>query len=41
MTRTSRILGIDPGSRRTGFGVLDFVGDRPSYVASGTVASEK
>jgi len=36
---TRRILGIDPGSRVTGFGVLDFVGDRPTYVASGTVAS--
>jgi crossover junction endodeoxyribonuclease RuvC len=34
-----RILGIDPGSRITGFGVLDFVGDRPTYVASGTVRS--
>jgi crossover junction endodeoxyribonuclease RuvC len=32
-----RILGIDPGSRLTGFGVLDFAGDRPTYVASGTV----
>ncbi len=34
-----RILGIDPGSRMTGFGILDFVGDRPAYVASGTVKS--
>jgi crossover junction endodeoxyribonuclease RuvC len=34
-----RILGIDPGSRFTGFGVLDFVGDRPAYVASGTIKS--
>ena len=32
-----RILGIDPGSRFTGFGVLDFVGDKPAYVASGTI----
>jgi len=32
-----RILGIDPGSRFTGFGVLDFEGDQPTYVASGTV----
>ena len=37
MTSTRRILGIDPGSRLTGFGVLDFVGDQPTYVASGTV----
>jgi len=34
-----RILGIDPGSRFTGFGVLDFVGDKPAYVASGTIRS--
>ena len=39
MTSKSRILGIDPGSRYTGFGVLDFVGDRPFYVASGTIKS--
>ena len=36
---TRRILGIDPGSRLTGFGVLDFRGDTPAYVASGTVKS--
>jgi len=34
-----RILGIDPGSRKTGFGVLDFAGDDPTYVASGVVNS--
>ena len=39
MTDKQRILGIDPGSRLTGFGVLDFTGDRPVYVASGTVKS--
>ncbi len=39
MTDKQRILGIDPGSRLTGFGVLDFVGDAPSYVTSGTVRS--
>lgn len=32
-----RILGIDPGLRRTGFGVIDTDGVRLSYVASGTV----
>ena len=37
MSDKRRILGIDPGSRVTGFGVLDFVGDKPDYVASGTV----
>lgn len=39
MIKQRRILGIDPGSRVTGFGVLDFVGDKPSYVTSGTVSS--
>lgn len=39
MTDKRRILGIDPGSRFTGFGVLDFEGDRPAYVASGTIRS--
>ena len=32
-----RILGIDPGSRVTGFGVIDVAGNRISYVASGCV----
>lgn len=39
MTTERRILGIDPGSRLTGFGVVDFSGDKPSYVASGTIKS--
>lgn len=39
MTDRIRILGIDPGSRLTGFGVLDFMGDRATYVASGAVKS--
>ena len=36
---TKRILGIDPGSRFTGFGIVDLVDDRCVYVASGTVKS--
>ncbi|MGH8751427.1 MAG: crossover junction endodeoxyribonuclease RuvC [Burkholderiales bacterium] len=32
-----RILGIDPGLRITGFGVLDKSGDQLSYVASGCI----
>jgi crossover junction endodeoxyribonuclease RuvC len=39
LTDKRRILGIDPGSRYTGFGVLDFIGDSATYVASGTVKS--
>jgi len=32
-----RILGIDPGLRRTGFGVIDVHGAQLHYVASGVV----
>jgi crossover junction endodeoxyribonuclease RuvC len=32
-----RILGIDPGLRRTGFGVIEAHGMRLSYIASGTI----
>ena len=39
MSDSLRILGIDPGSRLTGFGILDLSGDEAVYVASGTVAS--
>jgi crossover junction endodeoxyribonuclease RuvC len=31
------ILGIDPGSRRTGFGVLDFRRGKTAYITSGVV----
>ncbi len=34
-----RILGVDPGSRRTGFGILDDRAGRPVYVACGVVSS--
>jgi len=36
-----RILGIDPGLRRTGFGVIDVHGSRLQYVASGTIVVPK
>ena len=36
---TVRILGIDPGLRITGFGVVDKVGQKLHYVASGCVKS--
>ena len=35
-----RILGIDPGLRTTGFGVVERDGPRLAYVASGTIRSE-
>jgi crossover junction endodeoxyribonuclease RuvC len=34
---TIRILGIDPGSKITGFGVIDKVGSRLDYVTSGCI----
>ena len=34
-----RILGIDPGLRTTGFGVIDVDGSNLSYVASGTIST--
>lgn len=39
MTDALRILGIDPGSRLTGFGVIDVDQDRVRYIASGSVRS--
>ena len=39
MAEHLRILGIDPGSRLTGFGVIDCQGQFASYVASGSVNS--
>jgi crossover junction endodeoxyribonuclease RuvC len=36
-----RILGIDPGLRITGFGVIDKSGQRLAYVASGRVKSDR
>jgi crossover junction endodeoxyribonuclease RuvC len=35
-----RILGIDPGLRTTGFGVIESVGAKLRYVASGTIKTE-
>jgi len=35
-----RILGIDPGLQRTGFGVIDRDGPRLSYVASGVIRTD-
>ncbi|MEL6568600.1 MAG: crossover junction endodeoxyribonuclease RuvC [Pseudomonadota bacterium] len=37
MTQTNRILGIDPGLRATGWGVVDQVGARLIHVAHGVI----
>jgi len=36
-----RILGIDPGLRTTGFGVVDLDGQKLRYIASGTIRTDK
>ena len=35
-----RILGIDPGLRSTGFGVIDKIGNKLAYVASGCIKTD-
>jgi len=35
-----RIVGIDPGLRRTGWGIIESDGVRLSYIASGTVVTD-
>ncbi len=36
-----RILGIDPGLQKTGWGLIDSIGSRLTYVASGTISTPK
>src|SRR5690554_4724161 len=40
MADAIRIIGIDPGLRRTGWGVVDSLGNSLRFVASGTVRSD-
>jgi crossover junction endodeoxyribonuclease RuvC len=40
MTRVIRILGIDPGLRRTGWGVIDVDGNRLAFVGCGSVNTD-
>ncbi len=39
--RTVRILGIDPGLRITGFGIIDKTGQKLAYVTSGCIRSNE
>jgi crossover junction endodeoxyribonuclease RuvC len=41
MRRLIRILGIDPGLRRTGWGVVESDGNRLLHVACGSVATDE
>jgi crossover junction endodeoxyribonuclease RuvC len=40
MSRLIRILGIDPGLRRTGWGVIDIAGNRLSFVDCGSLVTD-
>jgi crossover junction endodeoxyribonuclease RuvC len=40
MSSAIRIVGIDPGLRRTGWGIIQVEGTRLSYVADGTLTSD-
>ncbi len=40
MSGVRRIIGIDPGLRRTGWGVIDVAGSRLSFVACGVIKVE-
>ena len=40
MVQAIRIIGIDPGLRRTGWGVVETLGNSLRFVASGTVQSD-
>jgi crossover junction endodeoxyribonuclease RuvC len=40
MRRPIRILGIDPGLRRTGWGVVTIDGNRLSFLACGSLATD-
>ena len=40
MTETIRIIGIDPGLRNTGWGIIGVQGTRLSYLADGTIKSD-
>jgi len=41
LATTIRIIGIDPGLRRTGWGVIDHDGVRLGFVACGSVVSDE
>jgi crossover junction endodeoxyribonuclease RuvC len=40
MTRPIRILGIDPGLRRTGWGIVEIAGNRLGFLGCGSVTTD-
>jgi crossover junction endodeoxyribonuclease RuvC len=41
MTRPIRILGIDPGLRRTGWGIVEIAGNRLGFLGCGSVTTNE
>ncbi|MHC5305863.1 crossover junction endodeoxyribonuclease RuvC [Bartonella sp. LJL80] len=41
MAEAIRIVGIDPGLRRTGWGVIETLGNNLKFIAAGTVKSDE
>ena len=41
MTRPIRILGIDPGLRRTGWGMVEIAGNRLGFLGCGSVTTNE
>jgi len=41
LSQSTRIIGIDPGSRYTGFGIIDRAGNRLKYIHSGVICCNK
>ncbi|WP_455477960.1 crossover junction endodeoxyribonuclease RuvC [Bartonella sp. B10] len=39
MAETIRIMGVDPGLRKTGWGVIDLSGNHLHFIAAGTLSS--
>ena len=40
MQHAIRIIGIDPGLRRTGWGIVESIGNSLHFIASGTIRSD-
>lgn len=40
MAEAIRIIGIDPGLRRTGYGVIETLGNNLKFITSGTIRSD-
>ena len=41
VAKTARIIGIDPGLQKTGWGIIDLEGNSLRHVANGSVSSDK